>query len=72
MVKKLYWHTKFSEITVLEPQYRLENNRVRLFVLGSKVSPRGCSRPLQRAITEFAADDPFALVQLKLREHYGF
>jgi hypothetical protein len=45
---------------------------VRPFVLGAKVSPRGCSRPLQRAITDFAADDPFALVQLKLREHYGF
>ena len=27
---------------------------------------------MQRAITDFAADDPFALVQLKLREHYGF
>jgi hypothetical protein len=27
---------------------------------------------LQRAITDFAADEPFALVQLKLREHYGF
>jgi hypothetical protein len=45
---------------------------VRPFVLGAKVSPRGCSRPLQRAITDFAADDPFAQVPLKLREHYGF
>jgi hypothetical protein len=45
---------------------------VRPFVLGAKVSPRGCSRPLQRAITDFAADAPFAVVQLKLREHYGF
>jgi hypothetical protein len=45
---------------------------VRPFVLGAKVSPRGCSRPLQRAITDFAADDPFAMVQAKLREHYGF
>jgi hypothetical protein len=41
-------------------------------VLGAKVSPRGCSRPLQRAIVDFAADDPFARVALKLREHYGF
>jgi len=45
---------------------------VRPFILGAKVSPRGCSRPLQRAITDFAADHPFALVPLKLREHYGF
>jgi len=27
---------------------------------------------LQRAITDFAADDPFAKVPSKLREHYGF
>ena len=71
-VKKLRWHTKFGEIVVLEPQYRHKTSRVRPFVLGAKVSPRGCSRPLQRAITDFAADDPFARVQLKLREHYGF
>ncbi len=45
---------------------------MRPFVLGAKVSPRGCSRPLQRVITDFAADAPFAQVQLKLREHYGF
>ena len=46
--------------------------RVRPFVLGAKVSPRGCSRPLQRAIVDFASDTPFAQFQLKLREHYGF
>ena len=45
---------------------------MRPFVLGAKVRPRGCSRPLQRAIVDFAADAPFAQVQLKLREHYGF
>ena len=71
-VKKLCWHTKFGGIAILEPQYRLVNNRVRPFILGAKVSPRGCSRPLQRAIVDFAADAPFAQVQLKLREHYGF
>ena len=45
---------------------------MRPFVLGAKVRPRGCSRPLQRAIVDFAADTPFAQVALKLREHYGF
>ena len=44
---------------------------MRPFVLGANVSHRGCSRPLQRAIVDFAADTPFAQVQLKLREHYG-
>ncbi len=37
----------------------------------AKVASRGCSGPLQRAITDFAADQPFAQVPLKLREHYG-
>jgi len=27
---------------------------------------------LQRAITDFAADQPFAQVRMKLQEHYGF
>ena len=32
---------------------------------------RGCSDGLQRAITDFGADDPFAGASAKLREHYG-
>ena len=32
----------------------------------------GLSGPLQRAIVDFAADQPFALARAKLREHYGF
>jgi hypothetical protein len=45
---------------------------VRPFVRSAKVSARGCSRPLQRAITDFAADQPFAAARMKLLEHYGF
>jgi len=45
---------------------------VRPFVRSAKVKPLGCSRPLQRAITDFAADQPFAQARGKLREHYGF
>jgi len=55
----------------LEPQYRLKNERVRPFVLSAKVSALGCSRPLQRAIVDFAADQPFAHARNKLIEHYG-
>jgi hypothetical protein len=32
---------------------------------------RGCSAALQRAITDFGADDPFTGASAKLREHYG-
>ena len=45
---------------------------MRPFVLGAKVSPLGCSRPLQRVIVDFAADQPFAQARAKLQEHYGF
>ena len=45
---------------------------MRPFVLGAKVSPLGCSRPLQRAIVDFAADQPFAQARAKLQEPYGF
>ena len=71
-VKKLRWHTKFGEVAVLEPQYRFEKKRVRPFMRSAKVVSRGCSGPLQRAIVDFAADQPFALARAKLREHYGF
>ena len=46
--------------------------RVRPFLRSANVVPRGCSRPLSRVIVDFAADQPFAQVQFKLREHYGF
>ncbi len=41
-------------------------------MLGAKVSPLGCSRPLQRAIVDFAADQPFAQARATLQEHCGF
>lgn len=44
---------------------------MRPFVQSAKVSPLGCSRPLQRAIVDFAADQPFAQARGKLMEHYG-
>ena len=37
----------------------------------AKVVPLGCSRPLQRAIVDFAADQSFAQARIKLQEHYG-
>ena len=45
---------------------------MRPFVRSAKVSSLGCSRPLQRVIVDFAADQPFAQARAKLREHYGF
>jgi hypothetical protein len=44
---------------------------MRPFMCGAKVAPRGCSRPLQRAIVDFAADQATAQTRIKLREYYG-
>jgi hypothetical protein len=45
---------------------------VRPFASEAKVDPLGCSRPLQRVIVDFAADQPFKQARAKLLEHYGF
>ena len=37
----------------------------------AKVRHRGCSRPLQRVVTDFGSDVAFAQVEDKLVEHYG-
>ena len=35
------------------------------------VTARGCSRLLQKAVTDFGADLPYAQAMDKLLEHYG-
>ena len=55
---------------VEEPQLRQGTKRLRPFVSSAKVSHRGTSRPLQRVVTDFAADVPYAQVVDKLIEHY--
>ena len=54
-----------------EPQYRRHTKRIRPFAQSAGVSHRGCSRPLQRVVTDFGADVAFAQVMDKLVEHYG-
>jgi len=55
----------------MEPQYRSGTKRLRPFARSAGVKARGCSRLLQRVITDFAADVPFAKAMDKLVEHYG-
>lgn len=54
-----------------EPQLRHGTQRVRPFACSARIRHRGCSRPLQRAVTDFAADLPCAQAMDKLVEHYG-
>jgi len=70
-VKKLRWHSTFGEIGVEEPQFRAGSQRIRPFASRAKVRHRGCSRPLQRVVTDLAADVPFAQAIDKLVEHHG-
>jgi len=69
--KKLSWHTTFGDINVDEPQYRDGTKRIRPFSQSANVSNRGCSLPLQRVVTDFGADQPFAKAVGKIVEHYG-
>ena len=69
--KELCWHTTFGDITIDEPQYREGTKRIRPFAQSAKVSNRSCSVPLERAITDFGADHPFAKCVDKIIEHYG-
>ncbi|TXD14897.1 hypothetical protein [Extensimonas vulgaris] len=65
------WHATFGDISVMEPQYRHATKRLRPFARSAGVRARGCSRLLQRVVTDFAADPPFAKAMDKLVEHYG-
>ena len=55
----------------MEPQYRCGSKRVRPFARSARVRARGCSRLLQRALSDLGADLPYARVMDKLVEHYG-
>ena len=69
--KTLCWHTTFGDISIDEPQYRQGTKRIRPFAHSAQVSNRSCSVPLQRVITDFGADHPFAKCRGKIIEHYG-
>jgi hypothetical protein len=44
---------------------------LRPFAASAEVACRGYSPALQRALTDFGADEPFAAAAAKVREHYG-
>lgn len=71
--KTLYWYTRLGQITVTERIFTQgrRGGELRPFATAAEVVCRGCSIALQRAITDFGADGPFAAAAVKLREHYG-
>ncbi len=69
--KKLWWKSTFDHIEVEETVFRKESCCIRPFSERAGVSCRSTSLPLQRVITDFGADMPFARVNGKLQEHHG-
>lgn len=69
--KKVCWHTTFGVVSVIEPVFRCSGQQFRPFIRSAEVTARGCSMPLQRALTDFGADHAFGQVPKKLTEHYG-
>ena len=45
--------------------------RLRPFCLKAQVQPGGYSRALQRALTDFGAEESFERAALRVKEHYG-
>lgn len=70
-VKTLYWHSTYGLIEVNERLFRQGTYLQRPFSARAGVRCRGVSVPLQRVVTDFAADHPFRQVSEKLQEHYG-
>jgi hypothetical protein len=71
--KKLYWRTRFGKIEVQEQTYRRgrQGRLLRPFCEAAGVSCRRYSLGLERALTDFGADQSFAKAVAKVKEHYG-
>ena len=69
--KKVWWHTLFGRISVIEPVLRGRGSQVRPFLRMAEVTARRCSLPVPRALTDFGADYGFGHVPKKLQEQYG-
>jgi Uncharacterised protein family (UPF0236) len=71
--KTLYWYTRLGTITLVETIFTRGRGgpELRRFATAAEVACRGYSLGLQRALTDFGADEPFATAAAKVREHYG-
>jgi hypothetical protein len=67
------WHSCFGEIEVVEQVYRFNDkagSRIRPFSDTAQVHSHSYSKPLQRVVSDFGADNAFGQVNKKLKEHY--
>lgn len=71
-LKKLWWHTTYGEVVVLEQSYYLkQGGTLRPFKISSGANTRSYSLPLQRVMTDFGSDESFTKACDKVKEHYG-
>src|SRR5438034_11748106 len=71
--KLLSWHSTYGDSCIEEQRLR-EGRRgvqVRPFCQQAQIAHRAYSLPLQRALTDFGAEESFVRATEKLREHYG-
>lgn len=66
------WFTTFGPVEVVEQLLRLGRRgaELRPFCQHAGVRPRGCSRPLQRVLSDFGAEASFARAAERVKEHY--
>jgi len=71
--KKLYWYTRPGTIEIAEQIFTRgrQGRQIRPFFEPAEVKCRGYWEGLQRALTDFGADEAFAGAATKLKEHYG-
>lgn len=73
MEKKVHWNTTCGTITLVERLFidKSTKKTIRPFTQSASVVCRGRSLRLQKALTDFGADESFAKAALKVKEHYG-
>jgi hypothetical protein len=66
------WQTTFGTVELEEQVLRLGRRGVRLrpFCLKARVQPKGCSRALERALSDFGAEESFGRAAARVKEHY--
>jgi hypothetical protein len=71
--KNLYWYTRLGKIEIAEEVFTQGRGgpEMRPFCASAEVECRGYSEGLQRAMTDFGAEEAFAGAAAKLKEHYG-
>lgn len=65
------WHTSLGEVCVEERVWRTPQcGYVRLFCARARITPRGCSKRLQRLACDFGLGESFEKAGVRMKEHH--